>query len=163
MLREEKDKFLDDVTVKNWSAAWACALLPQDGAALVKALCNKRKETLWQNTSWPLWQAQCGQIHAVQQLTGKRLAMAEDTPGVTARDRLYGTCEWQDKKKASFWWTPAASSWAQTTACCAICASSSLPLTRRRLFYLSPTSARASPRRTGNRRHAAPGKPVLLV
>ena len=37
-----------------------------------------------------------GKSTLFNKLTGKRLAIVEDTPGVT-RDRLYGTCEWQDK------------------------------------------------------------------
>ncbi|MFQ9902127.1 MAG: DUF512 domain-containing protein [Ruthenibacterium sp.] len=42
MLREEKDKFLDDVTVKELERALGVRvrILPQDGAALVKALCK---------------------------------------------------------------------------------------------------------------------------
>ena len=42
MLREEKDKFLDDITVKRAGAraGRARAHPPQDGAALVKALCR---------------------------------------------------------------------------------------------------------------------------
>ena len=37
-----------------------------------------------------------GKSTLFNKLTGKRLAIVEDTPGVT-RDRLYGACEWQDK------------------------------------------------------------------
>ena len=42
MLREEKDKFLDDVTVKQLEKALGVRvrILTQDGAALVKALCK---------------------------------------------------------------------------------------------------------------------------
>ena len=42
MLREEKDKFLDDITVKELERALGVRvrILPQDGAALVKALCR---------------------------------------------------------------------------------------------------------------------------
>ena len=34
-----------------------------------------------------------GKSTLFNKLTGKRLAIVEDTPGVT-RDRLFGTCEW---------------------------------------------------------------------
>lgn len=38
-----------------------------------------------------------GKSTLFNKLIGQRLAIVEDTPGVT-RDRLYGTCEWQNKE-----------------------------------------------------------------
>lgn len=37
-----------------------------------------------------------GKSTLFNKLVGQRLSIVEDTPGVT-RDRIYGTCEWQDK------------------------------------------------------------------
>ena len=37
-----------------------------------------------------------GKSTLFNKLIGQRLAIVEDKPGVT-RDRIYGTCEWQDK------------------------------------------------------------------
>ena len=38
-----------------------------------------------------------GKSTLFNKLVGQRLAIVEDTPGVT-RDRLYGNCEWQDHR-----------------------------------------------------------------
>ena len=38
-----------------------------------------------------------GKSTLFNKLVGQRLAIVEDTPGVT-RDRLYGNCEWQDRR-----------------------------------------------------------------
>ena len=60
-----------------------------------------------------------GKSTIFNKLTGQRLAIVEDTPGVT-RDRIFCDCEWSGHK--SCWWTPAASSRALTTACWPTCA-----------------------------------------
>ena len=38
-----------------------------------------------------------GKSTLFNKLVGQRLSIVEDTPGVT-RDRIYGNCEWQDKR-----------------------------------------------------------------
>ena len=38
-----------------------------------------------------------GKSMLFNKLTGRRMAIVEDTPGVT-RDRLYGTCEWNGRE-----------------------------------------------------------------
>ncbi len=53
-----------------------------------------------------------GKSTMFNKLIGQRLAIVEDTPGVT-RDRIYGDSEWAGRKFR--WWTPAASSPTPTT------------------------------------------------
>ena len=38
-----------------------------------------------------------GKSMLFNKLTGKRMAIVEDTPGVT-RDRIYGECEWNGRE-----------------------------------------------------------------
>ncbi len=73
-----------------------------------------------------------GKSTIFNKLTGQRIAIVEDTPGVT-RDRIFSDCEWSGHK--FFWWIPAALNRILTTACFCTCAS------RRKLPSTRPTAS----------------------
>ena len=73
-----------------------------------------------------------GKSTLFNKLCGQRLAIVEDTPGIT-RDRIFANCEWNGHEFC--WWTPAASSPRRPRAFWPICAS------RRRSLLTPPTAS----------------------
>ena len=130
MLREEKDKFpgrrYRQAAGKGVGRARAHPAAERRGAAESPAEVRKlrkpdtkERKTYGKTHRSHRGRPNVGKSTLFNKLVGQRLAIVEDTPGVT-RDRLYGNCEWQDHRFCSS--IPAASSQKRTTCCCVICA-----------------------------------------